>query len=368
MSKTETLLEIRHLSKTFADSQPLRDINCTIRKGEAVSIIGPSGTGKSTLLRCINRLEQPTGGKIFFRGEEIVDKATLLRPIRQKIGMVFQSFNLFSNLNVMQNIIKGPMMLKGIPRDVAVQKAMELLETVGLREKAESWPDELSGGQKQRVAIARTLAMEPELILFDEPTSALDPRMVDDVLSVIRSLAIQKYTMMIVTHEMRFAQKVSDRIFFMNEGVIYEEGTPQEIFHSPKREATKIFINRLKTFERIFGDEKIDLPQIQGEIEAFARNQFMSLWQSMRLQLIFEELVYGILRKRGRDIFPIELKIMYNETLEKCEVKTTYGGDSFNPWEESDEDDALSVTILKGAIAEMNFCFAEKNILSMKVR
>ena len=368
MSKVETLLEIRHLSKAFGDSRPLVDINCTIRKGEVISLIGPSGTGKSTLLRCINRLEQPTGGKIFFRGEEIVDKAVPLRLIRQKIGMVFQSFNLFSNLNVMQNIIKGPMMLKGIPRDVAVQKAMELLETVGLSEKAESWPDELSGGQKQRVAIARTLAMEPELILFDEPTSALDPRMVDDVLAVIRSLALQKYTMMIVTHEMRFAQKVSDRILFVNEGIIYEEGTPQEIFHSPQREATKIFINRLKTFERTFWDEEIDLPQIQAEIEAFARKQFMSLRHSMRLQLIFEELVYGILRKRSRNIFPIELKIMYNETSEMCEVKTTYGGGSFNPWEESDEDDAISVTILKSAIAETNFCFAEKNVLSIKVR
>ena len=346
MPNNENLLEINHLSKKFLDTQPLIDINCTVRQGEVISIIGPSGTGKSTLLRCINRLEKPTGGKIFFHGEEITDDPSVIRRIRQKIGMVFQSFNLFSNMNVLENIIKPPMMLKKIPKADAVKKAMELLETVELTEKAANYPDELSGGQKQRVAIVRTLAMEPEIILFDEPTSALDPRMVDDVLSVIRSLATKNYTMLIVTHEMRFAEKVSDRIFFVNEGVIYEEGTPHDIFHKPQKPATKVFINRLKTFTKTFDNEKIDLAKAQSEIEEFTHNQFMSFRYSMRLQLAFEELVYEMLIKRRKNIFPIKLIMMYNETLEKCEIRSSYGGEKYNPFENITDDDIIPLKII----------------------
>ena len=368
MSQSEILLEIQHLSKAFADSQPLKDINCVVRQGEVISIIGSSGTGKSTLLRCINRLEKPTGGKIFFHGEEMTDDPKTVRRMRQKIGMVFQSFNLFSNMNVLQNIIKCPVMLKNVPKPDAVKKAMALLETVDLTAKAESYPDELSGGQKQRVAIVRTLAMEPEIILFDEPTSALDPRMVDDVLSVMRSLATQNYTMLIVTHEMRFAEKVSDRIFFVNDGIIYEEGTPQEIFHAPKKDATKIFINRLKTFTKTFADAQVNLSTVQAEIEAFARKQFMSLRHSIRLQLIFEELVYQMLIQRRSDIFPAEMTMMYNETLERCDVRIVYGGDMYNPLAGADADDIISLNLIKGVVDEADFKFDGKNILNLKVK
>lgn len=368
MPQAEILLEIKHLSKTFAGSQPLKDINCVVRQGEVISIIGPSGTGKSTLLRCINRLETPDGGQIFFHGEEIIDDVSVIRRMRQKIGMVFQSFNLFSNMNVLENIIKGPMMLKNMSKADAVKRAMELLETVGLTAKVDAYPDELSGGQKQRVAIVRALAMEPEIILFDEPTSALDPRMVDDVLSVMRSLSTKNYTMMIVTHEMRFAEKVSDRIFFVNEGIIYEEGTPQEIFHAPKKDATKIFINRLKTFTKIFEDDNIDLPEVHGEIEAFARKQFMSSGQSIRLQLIFEELIYEMLITRRKNIFPVEMTMMYNDTAEKSEMSIVYGGEMHNPLESADEDDIISLDIVKAMSDGAEFHFDGKNVLTVKVK
>lgn len=363
--KTENLLEVKNLSKKFADVEPLKDINCTIHKGEVISIIGPSGTGKSTFLRCINRLEKPTGGKIYFHGEEMTDEPSVIRKMRQKIGMVFQSFNLFSNMNVLENIITSPIMLKEIERSAAIEKAMDLLKMVGLREKAYSYPDELSGGQKQRIAIVRTLAMEPEILLFDEPTSALDPQMVDEVLFVMRSLATKNYAMLIVTHEMRFAENVSDKIFFMNEGVIYEEGTPQEIFHAPKKDATKIFINRLKTYEKTFKNAQVNLIEIQSEIEKFAHKQFMSRRRSMSLQLIFEELIYELLMNRHKNIFPVDLKILYNDIGEECEIKITYGGEKFNPLEDTND---LSVKMLLGIIQSVDYNFAEKNILQFKCK
>ena len=365
MPHDNSLLEVRQLRKKFPGSEPLKDVNCTVRQGEVISIIGPSGTGKSTFLRCINRLERPSGGNIFFHGEEITDDPAVIRRMRQKIGMVFQSFNLFSNMNVLDNIVTVPVMLKKTDRDAAVKNAMRLLDQVGLARKAESYPDELSGGQKQRIAIVRTLAMEPEILLFDEPTSALDPSMIDEVLAMIRSLKRKNYAMMIVTHEMRFAENVSDRIFFMNDGVIYEEGTPEEIFHAPQRDATRIFINRLKTYEKVFENVNIDFTGIQGEIASFAHRQFMSSRRNTYLQLMFEELVYGSLMKRGGDIFPIGMKILYNEPLDECEVKITYGGEAWNPMEEADE---ISLCILQGIIQRADHKFDGKNILELKCK
>lgn len=365
MSNSDILLEVKNLSKKFTDSEPLKDVNCSVHSGEVISIIGESGTGKSTFLRCINRLERPTSGKIFFHGEEMTDNPAVIRRLRQKIGMVFQSFNLFSNMNVLENIITAPMMLKGLERAAAIENAKILLEMVGLSQKITSYPDELSGGQQQRIAIVRALAMEPEIILFDEPTSALDPSMVDEVLSMIRSLAQKNYAMMIVTHEMRFAENVSNRIFFMNGGIIYEEGTPQEIFHAPKRDSTKIFINRLKTYEKTFDSAKIDLMSVQNEIESFARKQFMSNRRNMSLQLIFEELIFNLLVNRHADLFPIKMKMLYNETLDECEVKIVYGGEKFNPLDEVND---ISVTILKGIIWNADYKFDGKNTLNLKCK
>ena len=218
---SDTIITIKHLRKEYPNVTPLKDVNTEIRRGEVISIIGPSGTGKSTLLRCINLLEKPTGGEIFIDGVQINAPNTDVPLLRRRMGMVFQSFNLFNNMNVIENIMAAPVDLLKMPKQDAYNKGIELLRTVGLADKAQSFPNELSGGQKQRVAIARTLAMNPEIVLFDEPTSALDPTMVGEVLNVIRSLAKQGLTMMIVTHEMRFARQVSTRIFYMDQGIIY---------------------------------------------------------------------------------------------------------------------------------------------------
>ena len=364
MQNGEVILEVSHLSKKFADSEPLKDVNCKIHQGEIISIIGPSGTGKSTFLRCINRLEQPTGGKIYFHGEEITDDTSNVRRMRQKIGMVFQSFNLFSNLNVLENITLAPMLLKKTEKSAAVAKAMHLLETVGLSEKAESYPDELSGGQKQRIAIVRSLAMEPELVLFDEPTSALDPRMVDEVLSVIKRLTEKNYAMMIVTHEMRFAEKISDRIFFMNDGIIYEEGSPQDILEHPQKEATKIFVNRLKIYEKTFTNDLFDFSSIQDEITDFSHKQSIDHRKNLILQLIFEEVVSPLLSRPENDTLPLTMKILYNEQKDECEVTVLYNGEKYDPLK---KNDGISAAILHGIVQNIDYQYDGRNILRLKV-
>ena len=267
-------ISIQHLSKTFTDPDGstftvLKDVNCEINQGEVISIIGPSGTGKSTLLRTINMLETPTSGKIIVDGEDITAKGYPLHLLRRKMGMVFQSFNLFDHMTVVQNIMYAPMQLLGLSAQQAHDEAMELLKKVGMVQKADVYPASLSGGQKQRVAIARSLAMHPEVILFDEPTSALDPTMVGEVLSVMRQLAKEGLTMLIVTHEMRFARDVSTRIFFMNEGIIYEDGTPEQIFEHPVHSATKVFVNRIQKLVYEIATDDFDYLQMQTDITRF---------------------------------------------------------------------------------------------------
>ena len=242
---TDVLLEVKDLRKNFGKLEVLKGINQTIRQGEVVSIIGPSGSGKSTFLRCLNLLETPTGGTIYFEGEEITAPGINIDLHRQKMGMVFQHFNVFPNLTVLQNITLAPTLEKKIPKAEAEAKAMELLKTVGMEDKRNEYPRKLSGGQKQRLAIVRALAMEPKVMLFDEPTSALDPEMVKGVLRVIRSLADSGMTIVIVTHEMGFCREVSDRILFMDGGVIAEEGTPQEIFDNPQNKRTQEFLGEV---------------------------------------------------------------------------------------------------------------------------
>ena len=243
---SDLLLRITHLKKSYASLNVLRDINVDIHRGEVISIIGPSGTGKSTFLRCLNLLEQPTNGSIIVDGEDILAKGYPVNRLRQKMGMVFQSFNLFEHKTVLENVIFAPCQLRHVPEEKAREEGLALLRKVGLAEKADVYPSSLSGGQKQRVAIARALAMKPDVILFDEPTSALDPTMVGEVLSVIRQLAKEGMTMLIVTHEMKFAHDVSTRIFFMYDGYIHEDGSPEQIFENPVHSATKAFIQRIR--------------------------------------------------------------------------------------------------------------------------
>ena len=239
------MIKVENLSKKYGDLVVLKNISTEIKKGEVVSIIGPSGTGKSTFLRCLNLLDEPSGGSIFIDGENILDKKVDVSKIRQKMNMVFQSFNLFSHLSVIENLTLGPIKLKGISKEAAENKSMDLLRLVGLAEKAENYPDELSGGQKQRVAIARCLAMEPEIILFDEPTSALDPTMVSEVLSVIRRLAKEGMTMAIVTHEMAFARRIADTMVFMDQGCLVEQANPEDFFERPQSSRTQTFLAQI---------------------------------------------------------------------------------------------------------------------------
>lgn len=245
MTADNVLFEIKGLKKNFGDLEVLKGIHTTIRKGEVVVVIGPSGSGKSTFIRCLNLLETPTEGQIFFEGSCITDKGDAVHKHREKVGMVFQQFNLFNNLTILENVTISLKKVKKVPAPAAEEKARALLRRVGLEDKADAYPAQLSGGQKQRIAIVRAMAMEPDVMLFDEPTSALDPEMVGEVLSVIQDLAKEGVTMVVVTHEMGFAKKVGTRILFMDGGVIAEEGTPQQIFEDPQNERTKDFLSKV---------------------------------------------------------------------------------------------------------------------------
>ncbi|ASS66791.1 MULTISPECIES: amino acid ABC transporter ATP-binding protein [unclassified Paenibacillus] len=239
------MIEIQELRKSFGKNEVLKGISSTISKGEVVAVIGPSGSGKSTFLRCLNRLEEPTGGMIRFEGRDVTGAQKDLNSIRQKMGMVFQHFNLFPHMSVLDNLTVSPRKVKGLGKDEAEKIALELLRTVGLEDKRDARPDSLSGGQKQRIAIARALAMQPDVMLFDEPTSALDPEMVGEVLDVMKKLAQQGMTMIIVTHEMGFAREVADRLIFMDGGYIVEEGNPREVFAAPQHERTREFLSKV---------------------------------------------------------------------------------------------------------------------------
>ncbi len=241
------MIRVHHLSKKFGELEVLKDINLTVDEGEVVCVIGPSGSGKSTFLRCINQLEIPSGGSVRYKGDKITDKAYDIRKFREEVGMVFQRFNLFPLKTVIENVMMVPVLTKHSSKEQARIKALELLKKVGLEDKADVYPNTLSGGQQQRVAIARALAMEPKALLFDEPTSALDPELVGDVLEVMKSLAKDGMTMIVVTHEMGFARDVADRVIFMADGYIVEEGKPEDIFTNPKEERTKAFLSRVLT-------------------------------------------------------------------------------------------------------------------------
>ena len=245
MSANNILIEVSNLRKTYGDHEVLKGITTTISQGEVIAIIGPSGCGKSTFLRSLNRLEEPTNGTILFEGTDITDKKTDINKDREKIGMVFQQFNLFPNMTVKQNIMLAPLKLGKMTKEEASKKADSLLQRIGLADKADAYPAMLSGGQKQRIAIVRALAMNPDVLLFDEPTSALDPEMVGEVLSVMKELAKEGMTMIVVTHEMAFAREVANRVLFFNEGIIQEENTPEELFTNPKNQRLKEFLSKV---------------------------------------------------------------------------------------------------------------------------
>ena len=324
------MIEIRHLRKVFDDDTiPLKDIDITINDGDVISIIGPSGTGKSTLLRCINMLTEPTSGSIIVDGLDITERGCNLNEIRKKMGMVFQSFNLFGHLTIIENIMNPQITLLGRSRQEAYDKAMYLLQQVGLASKVFSYPEELSGGQQQRIAIARTLAMDPDIILFDEPTSALDPSMIGEVQSVIKMLAKSGRTMMIVTHEMDFARKISNRILFMYDGYIYEDGTPKQIFEHPQKEITKKFIQRLSSLTYKISSMDFDVEAMSDELNAYGEKLLIEAERLSKLMLAFEEICINNIAASS-DVPDILVKVEYSEKLDILTMVIHYKGEVFD--------------------------------------
>ena len=349
VNSDDTIIHIASLKKSYGTFDVLRDINIDVHKGEVISIIGPSGTGKSTFLRCLNLLETPTSGSILIDGQDILSPQADVPLLRRRMGMVFQSFNLFNGMSVLDNICLAPMQLLGKSREEAEQQAMELLQMVGLVERAGAMPDQLSGGQKQRVAIARALAMEPEILLFDEPTSALDPTMVSEVLGVMTRLARRGMTMIVVTHEMRFARQVSSRVLFFAEGIVYEDGTPDQLFEHPQRERTRQFIQQIH--ETVFNieSEHFDWFAMMSQMEQFCQQYNLSHQQITSVLHVVDESL-TILNSNGRSIKPgTSLTLSYTEKDDTLQLiinsPEAINKDVF----EANSDD-LAITILR------NFC------------
>lgn len=331
------MIKISNLSKHFDNVSPLIDVNCEIKKGEIISIIGPSGTGKSTLLRCINMLETPSSGSIIIDGEDITEKSCNVPLLRQKMGMVFQNFNLFQHLMIIENIMTAPMQLLKVSKQEAYDDAIRLLKLVGLAEKALSYPNELSGGQQQRVAIARALAMKPEILLFDEPTSALDPTMVGEVLDVIKKLSKEGLTMLIVTHEMKFAKDVSSKIYYMDEGIIYEQGTPAEIFDNPKKDKTRVFVKRLKTYNKVIETKNYDFIQMDNEIGLFLKDLEFDSKKIHTIRMILEEVLHNGIIASLPNKFDLKISIEYNDNEGTVDLLISYEGIERNCLENIDD-------------------------------
>lgn len=361
------MIELRHVEKAFPDSVPLKDVSVTINDGDVISVIGPSGTGKSTLLRCINMLSPPTKGQIFVDGEEITSKDCDIPKVRRKMGMVFQTFNLFGHLNVIENIMIAPMDLLGVSAQDAYDNGMRLLADVGLSTKALSRPAELSGGQKQRVAIARTLAMNPSVILFDEPTSALDPTMVGEVQSVIQKLAKSGKTMMIVTHEMKFARDVSNRVFYMDEGGIYEDGTPDQIFNHPQKDNTRRFIKHLKVMHEAVNSKDFDFLGLYTRLNEYVYKSQIDAKPANRIHQIIEELCQQIILPELSENPLIDLTLEHYEDGDTV-LTLRYNGRPFDP---KTTDNQLSYKIVESFSKDICYRLHEgeelHNVLSLCV-
>ena len=345
------MIELIHLEKKYENATPLKDVNVVINDGDIISIIGPSGTGKSTLIRCINMLDRPTNGKILLDGVDITDPKYDLSEARRRMGMVFQSFNLFGHLTVIENLMLAPMDILKKSKQEAYETGVELLKRVGLSGREFRYPEQLSGGQKQRVAIARTLAMNPDVILFDEPTSALDPTMVGEVEAVIRDLAGTGKTMLIVTHEMSFARSIANRVFYMDQGGIYEDGTPEQIFDNPQRELTQRFIRQKKAMEVSVENPNYDFVGTISLIDQYCLKNDIPPRSKYKIRLVFEELVQRILVQR-ENTYPINFLAEYVGTKQETKIVVDYAGTAFDP---SQSEDQLAYTVLKNAVDDFAY-------------
>ena len=364
-----SLIEVKGLRKSYDSLEVLKGVDLNVEQGERIAIIGGSGCGKSVFLRSLCLLEKPDAGQIFIDGKEITAAGAKVDEIRRSMGMVFQKFHLFTEMDVMDNLCLAPVRLKGMKRKDAEDKAMELLRQVGLASRAHSWPAVLSGGQQQRIAICRCLMMEPKVLLFDEPTSALDPTMVGEVLAVIRMLAKRDMGMLIVTHEMNFAREVADRVLFFADGGIYEQGTPAEIFDSPSREKTISFIRKIKYFSFEIADRSFDLMAMQGGIQSFGEKYGLGFKYIYRLELCCEELLYEMLSHcypPDQDEVKIKMDISFAETDRETDISLSCKGEAYNPF--SQESDGLGATILKRMASRIDYAFdAGENRISIRL-
>ena len=364
------LIEVKGLSKSFGNLQVLENVDFTVNKGDRIAIIGGSGCGKSVFLRSIELLEQPDRGQIYIDGEEITAKGAKVPDIRRKLGMVYQNFNLFSHMDVMDNLCLAPVKLKKIPRAEAEEQAYYWLSQIGLTSKAHSETTSLSGGQKQRIAICRALMMDPKVILFDEPTSALDPTMVGEVLAMIRMLGKRDLTMIIVTHEMKFAKDVANRVCFFADKGIYEEGTPEEIFDHPRREKTIAFIQRMKFFRYEVSSKDFDLLEFHGGLSLFGEKYNIDSKLIWRLQLCCEELIYRFLEKSfpNGEKADILTEVSYADNG-SISLKISCSGREYNPFGEntdSPDEDALGIIIVKKVSKEFLYSFEDnRNAVSV---
>ena len=349
-----SLIEVKGLTKSFGSLEVLKGVDLSVEQGERVAIIGGSGCGKSVFLRSLALLEKPDAGQIFIDGREITAKGADVDKIRRSMGMVFQKFHLFSEMNVMDNLCLAPVRLLKMPREEAEKKALALLARVGLEDRANSWPTVLSGGQQQRIAICRCLMMEPKVLLFDEPTSALDPTMVGEVLAVIRMLAKRDMSMLIVTHEMNFAREVANRVLFFADGGIYEQGTPEELFDNPQREKTVAFIRKIKYFSFEINAKHFDLMAMQGGIQTFGEKYGLDRNRIYRLQICCEELVYDLLAHcyPTGESADLRLDVSYAEADRTTQIFLSCGGKEYNPFEQGES--GLGVTILKNMAKQID--------------
>lgn len=362
------MIRVDGLHKSFGAVKVLSGLDARVEKGEVISVIGPSGCGKSTLLRCLNLLETPTAGQIWIEGVDITAKGVNVAKVRQRMGMVFQSFNLFSHLSILDNLTLGPVKLLRKSRPEARERALELLKLVGIAEKADAMPSELSGGQKQRAAIARCLAMGPDIILFDEPTSALDPTMVSEVLGVMKRLAADGMTMVVVSHEMDFVREVSSRVWYIDEGVVYEEGPPGKVFDGPEREKTRSFVKRIRSFRYEIRSGMYDLYAIHAAVEQFCIRHFLPEMTVRRAQLLVEEALSLYPAEQLAEEAGMAVTVSYSEKSRDLEVSFENRAAAFNPMgSPSDGGDGLPATII-GNLADISFTRTQTNCLTMTLK
>lgn len=366
-----SIIQVEHLYKSFGSLEVLRDVSLTVEEGECIVIIGGSGCGKSVFLRLLNLLETPDSGRILIGEDEITAKGANVNHIRQKMGMVYQGFHLFEHMDVLDNLTLAPIRLRGESREEAEQKAVELLKMVSLESRKHTMPSVLSGGQKQRIAIARCLAMEPQIMLFDEPTSALDPTMVGEVLATMRMLVKRGMTMIVVTHEMSFAREVGTRILYFDEHGIYEQGTPGDIFDHPQKPKTEAFIHKMKFFSQKIGQREFDLMQLQGGIWSFAIKYGIGDKFAHRLQLCAEELIYEMLSGAVVEDAAVNLdvNISYSELDKSIQLELTCAGKEYNPFLVPEDDEAhLGITILEKVAKELSYtCHDGINHITIKL-